>query len=455
MRLRNRIFLFVSASVIGLTWLSSVIIYLLFAQYREEEFQQRLKEKIRFTIDLIKEYKELSSNLSAIMDKHTIHALYDEKILVFDGDKNLIYKSLDDLPIHSYSNLLHELSPSNPWIETKEGRYDVVAVYVESENAHFYAISKAYDVFGYSKLAYLRNILVIFSLGISLTALLMGYYLARLLARPISALAQELDALSFENPNISEISIRSNTREIQGLIEKFNQLIRRTNEAFTFQKHLAQHISHQLKTPLAAVLSEMERAAERTGNTSDQIWLRTQASRLKSLGYIIDTLLELARAESGKSSQGHFIRLDEILFDALQDHRRLNPEVIFDVQFEPQDFPAQRLELHQAHPGLLRQLFHILLGNAIAYASDQRVELVFQAAPSNALTLLFRNRGPILNEKERQHLFSPFFRGSTSAGKTGFGLGLALARRILDLHGAAIRYHNPEPDVNEFQVIFT
>lgn len=119
MRLRNRIFLFVSVSVIGLTWLSSVIIYLLFAQYREEEFQQRLKEKIRFTIDLIKEYKELSSNLSAIMDKHTIHALYDEKILVFDGDKNLIYKSLDDLPIHGYSNLLHELSLQNQISQTQ------------------------------------------------------------------------------------------------------------------------------------------------------------------------------------------------------------------------------------------------------------------------------------------------------------------------------------------------
>ncbi|GIV43425.1 MAG: hypothetical protein KatS3mg035_0548 [Bacteroidia bacterium] len=98
--------------------------------------------------------------LTAIMDKLTIHDFYDEKMLIFDRNKNLIYKSIDDLPIAHTEDLLNSLSPDNQWIETKEGKYDIIAVYIQYESNHFYAISKAYDAFGYSKLAFLRNTLL-------------------------------------------------------------------------------------------------------------------------------------------------------------------------------------------------------------------------------------------------------------------------------------------------------
>ncbi|GIV43426.1 MAG: hypothetical protein KatS3mg035_0549 [Bacteroidia bacterium] len=60
MKIRNKILLYFSTTVIGFTIISSAVVYWIFSEYREEEFQQRQKEKIKYTIELLAEYKEMS-----------------------------------------------------------------------------------------------------------------------------------------------------------------------------------------------------------------------------------------------------------------------------------------------------------------------------------------------------------------------------------------------------------
>ncbi len=63
------------------------------------------------------------------MDRVSIHDIYDEKLLIFDRNKKLVYSSIDDTPIAFSRELLDELSDNTPWLERKDGKYDVVAVY--------------------------------------------------------------------------------------------------------------------------------------------------------------------------------------------------------------------------------------------------------------------------------------------------------------------------------------
>src|SRR5690606_7273729 len=214
-------------TVIALTALSSIIIYILFSEYREEEFQQRQKEKIQYTLGLIAEYKELSENLSAIMDKHTIHDFYDEKMLIYDRHKQLVYKSVDDLPIRNAHQILNSLSPAHQWIETKEDQYDVVGVYLESEHKHFYAISKAYDAFGYSKLNFLQNALIVISLFITAIVLLLSQYLSTRISKPITRLAEKINDFDINEQKFKKLELDTSSHELRYLTDKFNQLIAR------------------------------------------------------------------------------------------------------------------------------------------------------------------------------------------------------------------------------------
>jgi sensor histidine kinase regulating citrate/malate metabolism len=75
------------------------IVYTLFAQFRTEEFKERLAEKAITTIRLLNEVKEVDNQLLKIIDKNSINQLYNEKILVFNEQLEVVYSSIDDAPI--------------------------------------------------------------------------------------------------------------------------------------------------------------------------------------------------------------------------------------------------------------------------------------------------------------------------------------------------------------------
>ncbi|GAO43837.1 sensor histidine kinase [Flavihumibacter petaseus] len=450
MKIRNKILVYFSATVTLLTAIALFIIYLLFSSYREEEFQQRQKEKITSTLHFIAEVEKTDKDLAEAIDRMTLNSLLDEKLLIFDNSRKLIYSSLDDLPI-SYSNdLLNNLSINNNWIERKDGQYDVVAIYFKSGSKYFYGISKAYDKFGYLKLTYLRNILFIVFAAITLAVLLVSLFLAGRISKPIDRLANLLGRYQVGEQEHIPV-LHTTTHEINYLNEKFQELADRTREAFAFQKHSIHHISHQLKTPVAVLVSELEviknqATGEITRNALDQ-----QIDKTKSLADVINVLLEISKSDSGQPLRKEPKRIDEIAFDAIEELTKIHPGFHFDVQYSPEDMPPGNLT-GAVNEMLIRQVFQNLLGNCIAYSSNNRAEIQFNSREFNSVHIAVMNRGKTLSNEEEKFLFDHFFRGENSRGKIGFGLGLVLTKKIISLHGGTISYAATNDHLNTFLI---
>ena len=128
------------------------------------------------TLELLAKIKQTDDKLLEEIDLLTIHDLYDEKLLLFNSNKQLIYSSLDDIPFSK--EILEQLTPENKWVEKKENKYDVIGTYVENKGKIFYGISKAYDKFGYSKLRFLGYILIATFLSIVAIVILISFYLS-------------------------------------------------------------------------------------------------------------------------------------------------------------------------------------------------------------------------------------------------------------------------------------
>lgn len=453
MKIRNKILIYFLSTVITLSVVSLTIVYILFSEYREEGFQQRQKEKINYTIGLITEYKELSENLSAIMDKHTIHDFYDEKMLIFDRNKELIYKSVDDLPIRNYEQLLNELSPNQTWIETKEDEYDIVAVYVQNEYNHFYAISKAYDAFGYLKLDFLRNMLILITCVITIIVVVITIILSKRISKPITVFAEKVGKYDVSGNQIKELEMDSSSYELQFLTQKFNQLIERTNEAFAFQKHTIHHISHQLKTPIAVLVSELERINHLQEKETIQSEIAGQVVRAKSLGNIINVLLEISKIESGQKIQTKSLRIDELFFDVIEELNLIYPDYQFEVNYAPDEVQENRLVLHLNNV-LIRQAIQNLLTNCVYYSDSSKAKIEFNCSDKSELTIRIINSGKPISKSEEKYLFNHFFRGENSKNKKGFGLGLVLVKKIIELSSGKVSYSNPTGTVNIFQITF-
>lgn len=452
MKIRNKILIYFSITVIILSAISLTIIYVLFSEYREEEFQQRQKEKITHTIELLAEYKEMSENLAEIMDKLTIHDFYDEKMLVFDKDKDLAYSSVDNLVISNSRKILHELSPANRWIETKEGYYDIVGVYIENDKNQFYAISKAYDDFGYSKLYFLRNVLIVIFLAISIIVTLISFYLSNKISKPITALADNLNKYEPGEGETKFLESDTSSYELKHLTERFNELLQRTNEAFAFQKNAIHHISHELKTPVAILVSELEKTRKYSDINELKSVLDEQISKAKSLGSIINVLLEVSKIESGQQITQSPVRIDEVLFDIIRDMKIIYPNFYFEVNYFPDEFEESRL-IVKANKMLIKQAFKNLMTNCIAYSNNSKAEIKFDCSSDKILTISISNQGNTISKEEEKYLFDHFFRGENSKEKIGFGLGLVLAKKIIVLNDGNITYSNPSDHLNVFKVV--
>ncbi len=451
MKIRNKILLYFSATSIALVGILFFVMYWLFSEYREEEFQQRQKEKILSTLHFISEVEKKEKELTDAIDRLTINSILNEKLLIFDSSKKLVYASLDDVSISYSGALLSELNDHKNWIEQKDGLYDVVAIYFTSNNKSYYGISKAFDEFGYTKLSFLRNLLLIVFIVFSALVIALSIYISNRISKPIARLAMLLSNYKIGISPINSI-IQTNTFEIRYLHKKFNELVSRTNEAYNFQKNSIHHISHQLKTPIAVLISEQERIRNKTADKIMQQEIDTQITKTRSLADIINILLEISKIESGQSVHKHSIRADELIFDCISELNTLYPEFIFEVSYQPDEPDAEKLTIY-ANEMLIRQAFQNLLNNCVVYSDKNgKAEIKMDSSQTGRLAILFINAGPSLSDKERTFLFSLFFRGENSRNKAGFGLGLTLAKNIIVLHKGTLSYTSPSENINVFEV---
>lgn len=453
MRIRERILInFVSAVTI-LAAISLSAVYFLFSAYREEEFQQRQKAKIILTINLFSQYKAESESLSKSMDQLSINDFFDEKLMVFNGKKELLFSSIDDLSIQNFDSLLNILSPETVWVETKEGEYDLIGMYYERDNQSYYAISKAYDEYGISKLDFLKNTLGLIFLGILVTVIIISFFISKKLALPITKLSEDLKSFDFYAEKSKSIRKgNSGSHEIDQLYSRFNDLLKRTDESMAFQKHAVQHISHELKTPIAIMVSELERIQKEIDDLTLSDQMGQLSMKAKSLGEIIQSLLQISKVESGQNIESQEVRIDELIFDLIEDLGSISPEFRFDFELQYDGDLQEEKLLVTANYVLLKQAFQNLLSNAISYSNNHTAQIRILFDTEQVVKIRISNPGRILDEREQSLLFHHFFRGENSKGKIGFGLGLVLTKKILTLFGGSIRYESQTLDQNVFLI---
>ncbi len=452
MKIRNKILLYFSSTVIGLSAVSLIIAFVLFAAHREEEFQQQQYSKIKYTVGLIEEFERISEEVSLLLDKQDIHDFYDEKMLIFDHNKTLIFSSIDSLDIEKSDAILHNLSVSNHWIETKEGSYDLIGVYLEHNEKGYYGISKAHDYFGYSKRDFLQKVLIGIFLAVVVIVLVLTFYLSSIIALPISELTDKISKYDLSAEVNPLLQIKTTTSELINLADKFNELLNRTNESFIFQKYSIQHISHELKTPIAVLVSELEKIEELNDIRQIKPEIKRQKQKAKSLGNIVNVMLQISKIESGQRITKQETRIDEIVFDCISEINKRYPGFNFEVHFTPENFNESVLTL-SGHEALLKQAFTNLLINSVQYSENQKAKITFNGA-ANQLEITLSNNGKTLSEEEQKFLFSHFFRGHNAQKKQGFGLGLVLSQRIFAIHNARITYHTDGQSENEFRVVW-
>lgn len=275
------------------------------------------------------------------------------------------------------------------------------------------------------------------SAGLWLLAALLGRKLCRHALAPLGVMASA--ARKMTAAGHGEFLPAPGTRdELEDLRLAFNELLARLHETHERQKRFTGDASHQLRTPLAGLLSLVEviRRRARPALEYEQALDQVHQETLR-LSQIVESLLFLARAEA-ESDLPKAEVIDLAAWVPTQLTRWRDHPRAADLHEVGSGNPLPIL----AHPPLLAQILENLLDNALKYSEPGTPVSIrtWSDAKSTSACLAVEDQGVGLAEDEQSKIFEPFYRSPQvrRLGRTGVGLGLSMVKRISHSFGGSI-----------------
>lgn len=428
-----------------------LMVYYLFADFRKDEFSERLSEKAQTTVRLLLEVKEVDNNLLRIIDRNAVN-MYNERILVFNDRMQLIYKSVDDAAVSWTPADLQRIKEKQR-VFKRSRRMDVLGLYYDFDNRDYYVLVAAEDRYGNSKLNYLAYLLAgAFLVGTALVWVV-SFYVSRRNLAPLGRVTHQIREVTAKNLTL-RLPQSGSQDEINDLSGSFNQMMDRIDRAYSSQKEFTANASHELRTPLARMIAQLENLLKETppGGRQEAV-LRSIAEDSYQLSDIVTSLLLLSEMELSKKLNGFKpVRLDEVVF--LSAARLVRSYPGFRLQFEIEQNDGHEVNLEvSADETLLAIAIGNLLKNAYLYSTTGVVQCILREE-SGSVELVIVNQGPVPEVGDTATLFQTFTRGSNSVHKPGSGIGLSIVNRIMNYHAASVRYQAAAPDTNRVVLTF-
>jgi heavy metal sensor kinase len=280
------------------------------------------------------------------------------------------------------------------------------------------------------------QLLLLTTIGLLLSSLA-GHFMSRKALKPVAALAAEARRINDRNLDI-RLPEPSAKDEISDLSRTLNQMLERIDRAFASVRTFTGNASHELRTPISLMRTEIEVALYRPRDSQEY---RAILSRLHEetlrMTNLVENLLSLARADGGAETIALVsIPVDDLFQKVVGNWNDAMKRAMldFNVEIKGEDLAL----LGDRH--LLPRLLSILLENACKYTPPGGSVKLCAAVVGSRIVISVVDSGIGIDPGQKPRIFDRFYR-ATNAGNhapAGSGLGLALAKWIADRHGTEL-----------------
>lgn len=344
-------------------------------------------------------------------------------------------------------------APLSTRIKAVDGEH-LVRVQPLVVDGHRYILSGRYPLREAEQMmAGIRRMFLIAIPLLILVAAASGYFLADRSLAPVASMASH--AADITASNLHERLPVSGGDELVRLAQVINDLLDRLETSFEQQRRFMADASHELRTPTAIVRTEADVTLSRASRTNEEyrasvVIMQDAARRLTR---IVDDLFLLARADSGHLVvQQAPLYLEDVVDDAARGVRHLA------------DRRGVRVALTNVveaqvvgDADLLGRLLLNLLDNAIKHSPDGATVEVGMTRRNGECHVAVIDAGPGIPDEARARVFERFFQVDAARARhdnsqtSGAGLGLAIARRIAEVHGGRVELVESRPGRTEFR----
>jgi signal transduction histidine kinase len=272
-------------------------------------------------------------------------------------------------------------------------------------------------------------------------ALAIVQLVARGLTRPLREMAAGTAAMARGDYSV-RVPDGGRADEVGELARAFNGMAAELAEVERHRKDLVANVSHELRTPISALQAKLENVADGVEPAEPET-IRAMLAQVERLGRLVAQLLDLSRLES------RAVPLDVRPFDVgvvlahVAREARLSAPGDVELAVEAPAGLVAEGDAERVH-----QVVANLVENAVRHSPRPgRVTISAEAADGGRVRLAVADEGPGVAPADADRVFERFYRADAArtAGGGGAGLGLAIARWIVDLHGGEIRVERVEP----------
>jgi len=344
----------------------------------------------------------------------------------------------------------------DPGNESRQNSFTVAPIdYEGTRQGYIYAILGS-DKIGHITEVLQRSLIMKWSASAVFTALVFafiaGLILFFFLMRKLRALSQSMQ--QFKHSDLQDdtavtLSDNKPRDEIDAMTLTFKEMAQRIHlqmcrlqETDELRRELVANVSHDLRTPLSSLSGYMETLLLKSSNLTEderQDYLKIAHENAKRLSTMVEELFELAKLDANEvRPQQELFSLSELAFDVSQKfHLRASER---NIQLEVD--VDETVPYVTADVGMIERVLDNLIDNALKHTPEGGCIRLHLSAVKGKAKIAVSDTGYGIAEEELTHIFKRFYRKSDNAEDnstpTGLGLGLAIASRIVELHGSRL-----------------
>ena len=266
-----------------------------------------------------------------------------------------------------------------------------------------------------------------------LLSIVLGFYLSRIITRPLEEITERAEELAAGNYGI-EFPVAHYT-EIMRLADTLSTTSSELAETRTMQRDIIANVSHDLKTPLTMIRSYAEMIADLSGDNPEKrtAHLEVIMEETDRLGVMIAELLDISKLQSGQISvKRSEFSLSELIRSTITAYSAFVEQEGYELSFT-----GRGEGLVNADEMRIKQVLDNLVSNALKYSGKNKRVEISMTEKDGYLRVEVTDHGVGINRRDLRHIWDRYYQSSTHHSRSdSTGLGLSIVKEILELHDA-------------------
>ncbi|WP_114603364.1 HAMP domain-containing histidine kinase [Staphylococcus sp. EZ-P03] len=376
-----------------------------------------------------------------------------QKVILYDNDKEVLTETST---MSEYINDTKSVEPSSyhsVYVKRiKNDDFLVVSHPIDTEKFQGYSII-IHSLSSYNSVMHSLIILsVLFGIIAIIITATISYIFSAQIAKPITIMANKMRKIRRDGFQ-EKLELPTEYDETTDLIDTFNDMMIQIEELFDQQRQFVEDASHELRTPLQIIQGHLN-LIKRWGKKDPAVLeesLNITIEEMNRITKLVEELLLLTKESTYKDALDvEPVDVNDEITSRLKSLRHLHPE--YNFTFKPSSKPIV-LEMNRYQ---LEQVLLIFLDNAIKYDTREKSINICTELKNRQATIEITDHGSGIPKQDLDYIFDRFYRvdKSRSRQRGGNGLGLSIARNIVNLYGGTIQVESEVDAYTTFRITF-